>query len=304
LRDTDNDEDERESTTTPWRVALRVARKESTTPPLAVPLPSGSLYYLLDSFNHNHDHAVLAGSNQFRYSSTHRVAREGRGTWQYIREKCRNVLASISAKESLDKHQIVKAARAQQQLLTEIEFEWLRQWYIQGKLHASLHPYWHKPILFLESCYLKLEQEVARIVRMLEQAVAKKPSEGKRQNSDIIGVNLFDALIETFEERNQMRIKWKERLADPSYDSMTSKTKPFQCSVLDRAEDDIASDSHLLPENLDAYIARIRKCRKAFVQTNQEGEGGKTRSDLTKKEKRRVASNWEALKSQLSKGKK
>ena len=77
--DDNNSESERPSQD--WRVALRVATatKDTTTPPLVVPLPSGALYYLLDDFNHNHEHAVLAGKNQVRYSSTHRVAREGRG---------------------------------------------------------------------------------------------------------------------------------------------------------------------------------------------------------------------------------
>ncbi len=48
---------------------------------------AGILYYLLDDFNHKHEHTVVAGSNQLQYSSTHRVAREGRGTWHYIQEK-------------------------------------------------------------------------------------------------------------------------------------------------------------------------------------------------------------------------
>ena len=28
----------------------------TTIPPLLVPLPSGSVYYMLDDFNHNHEH--------------------------------------------------------------------------------------------------------------------------------------------------------------------------------------------------------------------------------------------------------
>eukprot|EP00978_Attheya_sp_CCMP212_P003200 scaffold6584_cov48-Attheya_sp.AAC.5 len=89
-REEAEEEDAAEEKNAPWRVALRVAKnpnsEETRTPALSVPLPSGALYYLLDDFNHQHEHAVLAGSNTLRYSSTHRVAREGQGTWQYIRD--------------------------------------------------------------------------------------------------------------------------------------------------------------------------------------------------------------------------
>jgi hypothetical protein len=71
------------------KVAVRVAdmANQTMTLPFSVPLASGILYYLLDDFNHKHEHTVVAGSNQLQYSSTHRVAREGRGTWHYIQEK-------------------------------------------------------------------------------------------------------------------------------------------------------------------------------------------------------------------------
>lgn len=34
----------------------------TSAPALAVPLPSRHAYYLLDDFNHHHQHSVLAGS--------------------------------------------------------------------------------------------------------------------------------------------------------------------------------------------------------------------------------------------------
>lgn len=138
-----------------WGVALRAMDGGAggvlaSVPALMVPLPSGSLYYMLDDFNHNHEHAVIAGSDGVRYSSTHRVAREGQGTWQYIRDKTDEFIVTASkfdfdagvantanegskstAKKRKDK--LISVARAQQMLMNEIEFEWLRQWYIQGR---------------------------------------------------------------------------------------------------------------------------------------------------------------------------
>eukprot|EP00957_Ditylum_brightwellii_P083510 6348595-Ditylum_brightwellii.AAC.1 len=52
---------------------------------------------------------------------------------------------------------MVKEVRAHQQLITEIEFEWLRQWCIQGQRHARLHPFWHRPIERLQESYKQLE---------------------------------------------------------------------------------------------------------------------------------------------------
>ena len=138
-----------------WGVALRAmdggaGDPLANVPALCVPLPSGSLYYMLDDFNHNHEHAVIAGSDGIRYSSTHRVAREGQGTWQYIRDKTNQFLVASSAfdfstgfianknegsnpstKKVKDK--FTSLVRAQQKLMNEIEFEWLRQWFVQGK---------------------------------------------------------------------------------------------------------------------------------------------------------------------------
>jgi alpha-ketoglutarate-dependent dioxygenase FTO len=138
-----------------WGVALRAmdggaGGPLTSVPALMVPLPSGSLYYMLDEFNHNHEHPVIAGSYGVRYSSTHRVAREGQGTWQYIRDKIDDFFISaskydfnkgaaidindgnnLSAKKLREK--FVSIVRAQQLLLNEVEFEWLRQWFVQGQ---------------------------------------------------------------------------------------------------------------------------------------------------------------------------
>lgn len=94
-----------------WRLALRVwydaegpnATKAVTSragemqtagrlaPALAVPLPSGSCYFLLDDFNHHHQHSVLAG-NTYRYASTHRVCKTEGHTFQSICAKANRLL--------------------------------------------------------------------------------------------------------------------------------------------------------------------------------------------------------------------
>jgi alpha-ketoglutarate-dependent dioxygenase FTO len=113
---------------TPWRIALRVVRDiegpgarskakagggregkarpaaggdakstsnrpddDEVTPAIAAPLQHGDSYYMLGNFNHHHQHAVLAGTQCWRFSSTHRVVTEEH-TLEHIAARCRQVL--------------------------------------------------------------------------------------------------------------------------------------------------------------------------------------------------------------------
>lgn len=134
-----------------WFVALRVAHNsegpqssrrgtdiESSivkeTPPIAASLPSGSAYYLLDDFNHHHQHTVLTNgalaSAGVRYSCTFRLLRESHNVDHMI-ARCQAACSNFHKKGS-------KLWRSEQLLLTELESEWIRQFYIQGSQHHDL----------------------------------------------------------------------------------------------------------------------------------------------------------------------
>lgn len=139
-----------------WSVALRVAHHcegpeasrrgtniQSTlvteAPSLSVSLPSGSTYYLLDDFNHHHQHAVVSQphgrssettNRSVRYSCTHRLLRESHNV-MYILERCQKACSMFHKKGS-------KLWRSEQLLLNEIESEWIRQFYVQGQQHYDL----------------------------------------------------------------------------------------------------------------------------------------------------------------------
>ena len=304
-----------------WGVALRAmdggaGGPLSTIPPLLVPLPSGSIYYMLDDFNHNHEHAVISPSSTkkientttaaattrtIRYSSTHRVAREGRGTWQYIRDKARGIvskeddstssrllLLSNNDKTTLTskkyKNAFVARIRAQQNIMTEIEFEWLRQWFVQGKKHASLHPYWHKPILELCTTYCKLERMTCEILLLLnnfhnDKSNASGQSSSSLSRGSIVTEDLFDVLIESFTERLALRTTWHERYSDPIYTDIPEDERPFSCDCLDRMmdkdddDDDVRGDMEKkegrLSEDLDMLISKLRRLRLACVSVEE-----------------------------------
>jgi len=323
-----------------WRVAVRVASADSKTPALSIPLPSGALYYLLDDFNHQHEHAVLAGSEMLRYSSTHRVAREGQGTWQYLRDKCNGVRSKLAVSfndqalsrisSSAERKHLVKFCRSVQMILSEIEFDWLRQWYVQGRTHADLHPYWHQPIETLLRTYRELERFSVTIVNMLKKSPKK--------SVPAICEDLFDVMIEAIEERNKVRLQWHERYRDPIFSSLDVGMRPMDCPVLDRTERN--SDTEMT-EDLDNLRRKLRKWRASSSllhakngggngdvdseamesssghqgkrKRGNEGDSDRSRSSnskggkskkmggdgltgLTKKEQKRVASNWEKLK--------
>lgn len=242
--------------TKPWRVALRVASPSSKTPALEVPLPSGALYYLLDDFNHQHEHAVLSGATQLRYSSTHRVARGQ--TWQSIKERCESIVESLEP--AVSARQRAKQLRARQQLWTELEFEWIRQWYIQGAQHAELHPYWHGPLKYLEQCWNSLNTATLIVLNDIISGVAEE--------------DLYDIMIESYQERIALREKWDLRLRDPLYATLDAESKPMPCEscVTTLAE-------------LKSTLGDLRTWKKRKFAVGK-----------TKKEKRKVASNWEAMK--------
>ncbi len=136
-----------------WSIALRVAHHsegpgasrrgtdiESSVvmdiPSIAVSLPPKSAYYLLDDFNHHHQHAVLVNdcdqqqsSAGVRFASTHRLLREGHNVL-FILNRCKTVCAQFHKKG-------LKIWRSEQLLLTEIESEWIRQFFIQGEGHKT-----------------------------------------------------------------------------------------------------------------------------------------------------------------------
>ena len=131
----------------PWKIATRVAldaegpsegrarrmkhNLDRNAPPLTVDLPnSGMAYFMLGAYNHHHQHAVLAGETE-RWASTHRVCKmEG--------HLFAGVLARAQSMLKIEKRGLKEWANSTR-MLDEVEFEWLRQWYIQGTKHAELH---------------------------------------------------------------------------------------------------------------------------------------------------------------------
>lgn len=63
----------------------------TSIPPVCVPLPRRCTYYMLDDFNHHHQHAVMPGTTH-RYASTHRVSRVDGHSFKSIDDRAKAAL--------------------------------------------------------------------------------------------------------------------------------------------------------------------------------------------------------------------
>ncbi|XP_067905571.1 alpha-ketoglutarate-dependent dioxygenase FTO isoform X6 [Heterodontus francisci] len=143
-----------------WHVGLKVAW-DIETPGLALPLDPGDCYFMLDDLNMTHQHCVLSGM-QPRFSSTHRVAECSSGTLDYIFGRCavamknlqKDPLLGISSLTSLE----LAFVRQTEEIHNEVEFEWLRQFWFQGKRSAKACDWWFRPMAVLENSWREMEQ--------------------------------------------------------------------------------------------------------------------------------------------------
>ena len=185
---------------------------EKLVPPVCVPLPSGSCYFLLDDFNHHHQHAVVPGSRGLRYSSTHRVSRTEGHTFSSVRARLTSSLAKPLPLTA-------RAIHAEQVLQSEVEFEWIRQFYVQGSRHRSTHEWWHQPMQELVSLWLLLEERTQRSMQALRDAVE---SLRRKTNPQHVRIADLDASLQKRERRAlEKRLSRAAKVEPASFAAMT-----------------------------------------------------------------------------------
>ena len=269
-----------------WRIALRVvpnaegpsagkkiSQQETdelmSIPALAQPLASGSVYYLLDEFNHHHQHSVLAGGCE-RYGSTHRVSREEGHTYQWIQTRALSALREGSGASA-------KVIRVQQLALVELEFEWLRQFFIQGEKHFNLHVWWHQPMKDLLSLHNQLELNFYKqIATLLDvecvNALTKTVDQGSWESKEekrayqkrarkvaLVTEESFTNAIEFLRERHTKRAGWQQREQDSIF-----KTAPKDCRPMRVPWSEVQHT--LAQETLPTLISRLEGEKAKFCK--------------------------------------
>jgi alpha-ketoglutarate-dependent dioxygenase FTO len=245
-----------------WKVALRVVHDiagptskqtgfsskpaDSPTPPVVVNTADGDVYFMLDDFNHHHQHAVLAGDSCVRYTSTHRVGLTEGHTFESIKRRCEKVLEKSRGdhEENLTLH--------------ELEFEWLRQFYIQGQKHFDIHAWWHEPMQELCSLWERLNAVVVkRMDDLISQALTMGGADGAGPVLDAMTIVKGNCL-----KRHNLRLSWANRAVDKCFDKLPVDCRPIPCpidSVL-AVEEDRLSKFEAAMNKLSAEKKKTKLC--------------------------------------------
>jgi hypothetical protein len=221
---------------------------------------------------------VLVGDTH-RFASTHRVSlREGH-SYDYIQQRCRAVLQE---KTSLHRKYVRKLLL----LIQEVEFEWLRQFFIQGDTHRELHAWWHEPIQSLQA---SLQQCESRLVVVLHTLKAASTSNFSRGQDRSIGSSLgkkvqkllhevepgsYEELAAQLEERASKRAGWESREKDPIYKNCDLALRPIAVHGLPCFQDSakLAEEfGHVLNESCSSVhyvrylVEQVKSWQTAFI---------------------------------------
>ncbi|XP_067853976.1 alpha-ketoglutarate-dependent dioxygenase FTO isoform X2 [Heptranchias perlo] len=181
-----------------WHVGLKIAW-DIATPGLALPLHPGDCYFMLDDLNMTHQHCVLSGMRP-RFSSTHRVAECSSGTLDYIFGRCEVAMKNLQKDPVLSSLISLEPAfvRQTEEIHNEVEFEWLRQFWFQGKRSAKESDWWFGPMAVLENSWREMEQMTKLLLREINKV--EWSLEKKHQ--------IIRCLLPLLEERQELRKSW------------------------------------------------------------------------------------------------
>ncbi|XP_071613037.1 alpha-ketoglutarate-dependent dioxygenase FTO isoform X2 [Heliangelus exortis] len=228
-----------------WHVGLKVAW-DIETPGLAIPLHQGDFYLMLDDLNMTHQHCVLAGFPP-RFSSTHRVADCSRGTLDYIFGQCELALQNLQTdpdSRALSLKSLETAVIKQvEEIHNEVEFEWLRQFWFQGKRYLKCTDWWLNPMAKLEEFWRKMEIMTSLVL----SEVRKKERIGEQRNEAI------SCFLIALTERQKLRQVWAARCQSQAAENLPEDQKP-ECHPFWTDED----CNMPLPYDLEDIIADLQ----------------------------------------------
>ena len=145
----------------------------------------------------------------------------------------------IALKETMDP-QILRQLGSINQ---EIEFEWLRMFFIQGKEHMKAHvDYWLPRIEKLERYWQKIDRAINVCIHCLEdnQDLSFKPTR-----------RTLDILLWLLRERKTLRVEYERRMRHSAYKVLEPKWQPIVARPCDE------NDPHALPHDLNNVISIV-----------------------------------------------
>ena len=215
--------------------------------------------------------------------------------------------------------------RAEQALLTELESEWLNQFWVQGRRHALLHPWWRGPMALVLATWRELEGRTAATVQrllalgerlpVLKSSPSPRSIDEERGGAGVgagrgVGVGLepaeiskaFDTVLRALEERRESRARWGARFSDPAYRSLPRDCRPVVPAALWATGGENAGGASAvagaprkwdgegpLPQSLEGVMSRLRECYTASYRAACCGK----KAGSAKAIAAGAASNWE-----------
>lgn len=162
-----------------WHIGLKRAW-DVVTPAARHALLSGDSYFMLHQLNTTHQHAVLAGTGR-RFSSTHRRAVSRGQTLDYIASRCAAASEQKWSEACLPRtasqgRAVLRSVGLLLSVWSEVELEWVRQFWMQGRRHARMHEYYWRPhIERLEQQWHGMQASLAWIYSALANYFFSQP---------------------------------------------------------------------------------------------------------------------------------
>uniref|UniRef100_A0A8C1KL23 Alpha-ketoglutarate-dependent dioxygenase FTO n=1 Tax=Cyprinus carpio TaxID=7962 RepID=A0A8C1KL23_CYPCA len=228
-----------------WRVGLKVAW-DIHTPGLALPLQSGDCYYMTADLNRTHQHCVLAGETA-RFSSTHRVVQCCTGTLDYIKKRCSEALENLHTDPEKNTKSLKSLLPSALQRIEDIHnevFEWLRQYWFQGRRYARFCSWWTKPMEQMEKDWKEMERMTQLLLDVVEDE--NTAQENRREMADV--------LLNALTDRQQHRQTWRDRYV---CQSSLAQTLPAEEAPADRPYWSNEDPDMPLPFDLSEIINRV-----------------------------------------------
>ena len=248
-----------------WHVALRAL--DGVSPALRVPLPSHATYYMARDFNANHHHAVLAGNTR-RFSSTHRVAVVERDTFEYIKRRCEGALALLprlkaaaegARERNRRERSVLKSPASLAETLQalgethrEVEFQWIRMFWLQGTRHARLHAeYWTPRVEELTQAWDAMELGYRWALGALRRAA---------ETGDV-ELRAYDMAAYLLGEVAELREEHAKRSESGAYALVPEDCRPMRKPAF--------ADASPLPENLKPVLATLEAWRNRAARARE-----------------------------------
>jgi alpha-ketoglutarate-dependent dioxygenase FTO len=284
-----------------WHVGLRAL--DGTSPALRVPLATDSAYYMCRDFNATHHHAVLAGQTR-RFSSTHRVAVTAKDTFEYAKARCVRALKllpalkarardargggkgggsgkhSSRADENKNENEngngqrrpsLAKLMQGVAEAHREVEFQWIRMFWLQGSAHARQHgAYWTRRIEELTQAWDAMELGLRWGLDALRLCAKEKGRRAAGSGEDDDGGSLsprdYDVAAYLLGEIAEAREAYRARVDAAAYGRLPAERRP----VRNAPGFDAKSP---MPEDLRPVAKAVERWKAEFLAGGNGGKG-------------------------------